>query len=181
MAHITVRTCICLCHLFLSCPQKCASLPRASSPAIQDPLETQRNNVMVALQLKQSTTCNSRARDSEIGSTSGHSTPGLSHKELHPLLSPCSYGLPTGDAQPNCPDGRPKGLAREVKADDSNQGYDHDDLTEVNFFLAHNLTGLKQEVNTLQLQITETHKELMHAKSLTSSCNHLLHGCPNDR
>ncbi|ROL49894.1 hypothetical protein DPX16_23891 [Anabarilius grahami] len=54
---------------------------------------------------------------------------------------------------------------REVKADDSNQRYDHDDLTEVNFFLAHNLTGLKQEVNTLQLQITETHKELMHAKS----------------
>ncbi|ROL47944.1 hypothetical protein DPX16_21811 [Anabarilius grahami] len=56
---------------------------------------------------------------------------------------------------------------REVKADDSNQRYDHNDLTEVNFFLAHNLTVLKQEVNNLKLQITETHKELMHAKSHT--------------
>ncbi|ROI15643.1 hypothetical protein DPX16_20181 [Anabarilius grahami] len=88
--------------------------------------------------------------------------------------------------QPNCPDGRPKDWlgvvrntlltraadhmqhqsqklldndGREVKADDSNQRYDHKDLTEVNFFLAHNLTGLKQEVNNLKLQIAESHKE----------------------
>ncbi|XP_067259646.1 uncharacterized protein [Chanodichthys erythropterus] len=54
---------------------------------------------------------------------------------------------------------------REVKADDSNQRCDHNDLTEVNFFLAHILAVLKQEVNYLKLQITETHKELMHAKS----------------
>ncbi|ROI16505.1 hypothetical protein DPX16_4539 [Anabarilius grahami] len=55
---------------------------------------------MVALQLKQSTTCNSRARDSEIGSTSRHVTPDLSQKELQFLLSPCSYGLPTGEVKP---------------------------------------------------------------------------------
>ncbi|ROL42028.1 hypothetical protein DPX16_19877 [Anabarilius grahami] len=96
------------------------------------------------------------------------------------------------NAQPNCPDGRlkdwlsvvrntlltraayhvkqqnkkqPDTNGRALKADDSTQRYDHKDLTDVNFSLAHNLTGLKQEVNNLKLQITETHKELTHAKS----------------
>ncbi|ROL45671.1 hypothetical protein DPX16_17787 [Anabarilius grahami] len=54
---------------------------------------------------------------------------------------------------------------RELKEDDSNQRYDHKDLTEVIFFLAHNLTCLKQEVNNLKIQIAGSHKELTHAKS----------------
>ncbi|ROL48210.1 hypothetical protein DPX16_1647 [Anabarilius grahami] len=54
---------------------------------------------------------------------------------------------------------------RELKEDDSNQRYDHKDLTEVIFFLAHNLTCLKQEVNNLKFQIAGSHKELTHAKS----------------
>ncbi|XP_051982555.1 uncharacterized protein LOC127643739 [Xyrauchen texanus] len=53
---------------------------------------------------------------------------------------------------------------KELMTDDSNQRYEHKYLTEV-IVLAHNLTGLKQEVNNLKRQITESQTELTHAKN----------------
>jgi len=43
---------------------------------------------------------------------------------------------------------------KELMTDDSNQRYDQKYLTEV-IFLAHNLNGLKQDVNNLKGQITD--------------------------